>query len=129
VTFFPDQTLQLLHALGVPHPGTVTNLPPQIESLKQTREIELAGFVTATVLPEDARRQLVKLVEYGQPARLVREHVRDRGTDLVVLGTRGRGAVLEALIGSTAKSILQSLACDALVVRGPFERAPRNATS
>jgi nucleotide-binding universal stress UspA family protein len=77
------------------------------------------------VLPEEARRQLVTLVEPGQPAQLVREYVRDRGADLVVLGTRGRGVMLEAFIGSTAKSVLASLPCDALIVRAPLGRAPR----
>jgi nucleotide-binding universal stress UspA family protein len=119
VSFFPDHSLQLLHAFTVPHASKVTDLARQIESFKQTREIELAAFVRATLLPEDAQRRLVRLVECGQPARLVREHVRESGTDLVVLGTRGRGALLEALIGSTAKSILQSLPCDALLVRKP----------
>ena len=76
------------------------------------------------VLPEAARRRLVKLVEPGRPARLVHEYVRDRGADLVVLGTHGRGAMLEALLGSTAKNILLSLHCDALLVPGPLSRAP-----
>jgi nucleotide-binding universal stress UspA family protein len=125
VSFFPDHPLHLLHAFDVPHAGKTTDLPLQIESFKYTRDTELAGFVTSNVLPEDARRKIVRLVEYGQPARLVRDYVRTRGADLVVLGTRGRGSVLEALLGSTAKSILETLPCDALVVRGPFSRAPR----
>jgi nucleotide-binding universal stress UspA family protein len=33
-----------------------------------------------------------------------------------VLGTRGRGAVLQALLGSVAKRILAILPCDALVI-------------
>jgi nucleotide-binding universal stress UspA family protein len=125
VSFFPNQTLNLMHAFEVPHAGKSTDLPLQIESFKYTRDTDLAGFVTAAVLPEDARRRIVRLVEYGQPARLVRDYVRNRGADLVVLGTRGRGTVMEVLLGSTAKSILETLPCDALVVRGPFRRAPR----
>ena len=39
--------------------------------------------------------------------------------DLVVLGTHGRSAVLDVLIGSTAKQILSALSCNALVVRAP----------
>ena len=87
--------------------------------------MELAAFLDSMVLPEEARRRLVTLIEPGGPAHLVREYVRDRGADLVVLGSHGRGAMLEALLGSTAKSILSSLPCDALVVRGPRQRAPR----
>ncbi len=52
------------------------------------------------VLPPEARQRLVTHIELGHPAQLVREYVRDHGADLVVLGTRGRGALLEAIVGS-----------------------------
>jgi hypothetical protein len=125
LSFFPQQTLHLLHAFEIPRSGALSDLHRHIENFKQTHEMELAEFLSSMVLPEDARRRLVRLVELGHPAQLVRDYVRDRGGDLVVLGTHGRGAVLEALLGSTAKSILSSLPCDALVVRGPPGRAPR----
>ena len=38
---------------------------------------------------------------------------------LVVLGTHGRSAFFEVLIGSVAKQIMEELPCDALVVRDP----------
>jgi nucleotide-binding universal stress UspA family protein len=125
LSFFPLQTLHLLHAFQVPYAGTVTDPRQYAEGFRQTYTMEVASFLEAMVLPADARRRLVTLVEEGLPAPLVHDYVRDRGADLVVLGTRGRGAVLEALLGSTAKSILFSLACDALLVRAPLRRPPR----
>lgn len=125
LSFFRSQPLHLLHGFEVPRPVGLSDLQRHVESFRQAHEIELQEFLGSLVLPADARQQLVPFVELGHPAPLVREYVRDRGADLVVLGTRGRGAVLEAFIGSTAKSILSSLACDALVVRAPDSRAPR----
>jgi nucleotide-binding universal stress UspA family protein len=125
LNFFPHQTLHLLHAFEVPYTAAMPDMHRQTAHFKQTHEIELADFLASMVLPEEARRQLVKLVEPGRPAQLVREYVRDRGADLVVLGTRGRGVMLEAFVGSTAKSVLASLPCDALIVRAPLGRAPR----
>jgi nucleotide-binding universal stress UspA family protein len=125
LNFFRHQSLHLMHAFDVPQPVGSAYLHRHIESFRQTHELELNEFLASLVLPVEARQQLVPLVELGHPAQLVREYVRDRGADLVVLGTRGRGAMLEAFVGSTAKSILSSLACDALVVRPPDSRVPR----
>ncbi len=125
LSFFPRQVLHLLHAFDVPHSGVASALDRQVENFRRTHEIELAEFLNSMVMPEEDRVRLIKLIELGRPAALVREYVRDRGADLVVLGTHGRGAMLEALLGSTAKSILSSLPCDALIVRAQSGRAPR----
>jgi nucleotide-binding universal stress UspA family protein len=125
LSFFSDQPLHLLHAFEIPHPGAVSDLERHVETFRQPQEAELRQFLASMVLPEEDRGRIVTHVELGLPAQLVREYVRDRGADLVVLGTRGRGAVMEALLGSTAKSILSSLPCDALVVRAPDGRPPQ----
>ncbi len=38
--------------------------------------------------------------------------------DLVVLGSSGRNAIVEVLVGCTAKSIMHEVPCDTLLVRG-----------
>jgi len=122
--FFPDQTLHLLHAFEPPYAGVIADPHRQAENFRVVHAGDLAAFLDAMALPESARRRLVSLIEPGRPAQLVHEYVRDRGADLVVLGTHGRGATLEALLGSTAKNILRSLPCDALLVPGSLLRAP-----
>jgi len=122
--FFPNQALHLLHAFELPYAGLIDDPDRHAASLRVVHAEELAAFIDKMVLPETARRRLVKLVESGRPAQLVHEYVRDHSADLVVLGTHGRGAMLEALLGSTAKSILLSLHCDALLVPGQLSRAP-----
>jgi nucleotide-binding universal stress UspA family protein len=124
--FFPRQTLFLLHAFEVPYSGVIGDLHRHVEGLRENHARELDAFLDSMVLPQEARRQLVPLVELGQPALLVRQYVRERGADLVVLGTHGRGSMLEALVGSSAKSILASLPCDALVIRGSLPPASRD---
>jgi nucleotide-binding universal stress UspA family protein len=119
INFFSHHTLHVLHAFAIPRAGALSDLHRHVEDFRQTHALELEEFLASVVLPDEARRRLVRLVELGGAPHLVREYVRDRGADLVVLGTHGRGAMLEAFLGSTAKSILSSLPCDALVVRAP----------
>jgi nucleotide-binding universal stress UspA family protein len=83
------------------------------------RAEELREFLSAIFLPDDDRKRIIPMIEPGHPKQIIREYVQMHGGDLVVLGTHGRGAVMEAIVGSTTKSILSTLPCDALVVRGP----------
>jgi len=119
VRFFPVQTLYLLHASEGPYSTLVDDSRLHAERFREIRAEELKGFLSSIFLPEADRKRLVPMIEPGPPQRIIREYIQAQGGDLVVLGTHGRGAVMEAFLGSTAKSILSTLPCDALVVRGP----------
>jgi len=49
---------------------------------------------------------------------LLRDYVEDQEVDLVVLGSSGRNAIIEVLVGCAAKSIMHEVPCDTLLVRG-----------
>lgn len=119
VRFFPSQPLQLLHASEVPYSTLVDHSNPHAERYEAARAEEMREFLASVFLPESDRRRLIPMMEPGHPAQIIRDYVQAHGADLVVLGTQGRGAVMEAFLGSTTKSILATLPCDALVVRGP----------
>lgn len=117
--FFPTQPLYLLHASEAPYSTLADDSRLHAERYRTARAEELREFLASTFLPEDDRRRLIPMIEPGHPQQIIREYVQVHGGDLVVLGTHGRGAVMEAFLGSTTKSILSTLPCDALVVRGP----------
>ena len=117
--FFPRHTLRLLHASEAPYSSLVSDSGRHAESYREIRAEELQTFLASIFLPDEDRARIVPLIEPGPPQQLVREYVQMHGADLVVLGTHGRSAVSEAILGSTAKGILASLPCDALVVSGP----------
>lgn len=116
---FPSQTLRLLHAFEAPYSTLMTDSVDYRKQYRRTIESELQTFLVPPYVPAAERRRIDPLIEFGRPEILIREYVFHSNADLVVLGTHGRGAVFEALIGSTAKSILSMLPCDALVVREP----------
>lgn len=120
--FFPERKLDLFHAYAAPGMGGA----PAPEVLRaQQQEIfaeETARFLAESGIALERTRRFGLIVEEGEPGQLIRQYVRDRGVDLVVLGTQGRGVLADLFLGSTAREILSTLSCDALVVREP--RAP-----
>jgi nucleotide-binding universal stress UspA family protein len=49
------------------------------------------------------------------------EHAATIGASLIVVGTRGRGAVMRVLVGSVAEQIVRHATCDVMVVRGDVD--------
>jgi nucleotide-binding universal stress UspA family protein len=56
-----------------------------------------------------------RIVEGGQARQLLLDHA--RGAQLVVVGSRGRGALGGLLLGSTSQALIQHAPCPVLVVR------------
>src|SRR3546814_14974183 len=54
------------------------------------------------------------VIEDGAPNFLLRDCVRDLDIDLVVLGTRGRNAIFEMIVGRVAKAIMDEGQCGIL---------------
>jgi nucleotide-binding universal stress UspA family protein len=59
----------------------------------------------------------------GDPAQEIVALAAARGTDLVVVGTRGRGGLARLLLGSTARNILVNAHCSVLIVRAVATKA------
>ncbi|MFG1347741.1 universal stress protein [Xanthobacter autotrophicus DSM 431] len=119
IRIFPADPLTVFHAYESPLGG----LAPDSDALRrQWREVALqdcAAFLAAVDAGGAARGRVRSFVEYGAPANVLRQGVRDMGIELLVLGTHGRSALIEMLIGSVAKAILDEVTCDVLIVRDP----------
>lgn len=82
-------------------------------------EHEVRAFLAGVEKTAPGWRQPNVLIEDGSPNFLLRDYVRDKDVDLLVLGTHGRSPFFEIFLGSTAKAIMDDVACDALVIREP----------
>lgn len=111
---FPDTGFTVFHAYEAPLSGVLGDPGDYREAFGEVASAALDTMLKGAGLPPG--RPVDVVVERGNPADLIAHYVRAREADLVVMGTQGRGVFLELLLGSTAKSILADIECDALVV-------------
>jgi len=61
------------------------------------------------------------LVKVGYPSNVILEHAHNGGFDMVVIGTHGHSAIVDAMIGGTARRVLRRCKIPVLAVRLPKE--------
>lgn len=89
--------------------------PPLVESrsYKTEAEAELRQFVEPAILDQIAIQFEIR---QGMPWREIRAAADDLGTDLLVMGTHGRGGFERFILGSVAEKVLHSASCPVLTV-------------
>jgi nucleotide-binding universal stress UspA family protein len=106
----------LVHAYRAPMAGLTDNPHRYRDEFRDVAIRECDAFLDRSEIPGEIRLSFEITVEPGDANRLLRQYVRDRRIQLVVLGTHGQSALFDILVGSTAKEILSSLPCDVMVV-------------
>lgn len=76
----------------------------------------LLRHVVADALGEDATQDVEYRVTFGNPAEAVVELARAFEAPLLVLGSRGRGALRALLFGSVSSDVVSAAPCPVLVV-------------
>lgn len=95
----------------------------EVERLVGTRS-DVLQYVADKILKDAvqvAKKAGVKTVEQvttsGDPATAIVDTARDKGADLIVLGTRGLGGVAGALLGSVSRKVSNLADQNVLIVR------------
>ena len=108
--------IQLLHVYDIPDLASVYELtfPAEVDAgirKVASRKLEdwkkraaAEGIETSTCL------------EFGRPSRAIVEHARESKSDLIVIGTRGLGALKQLLLGSVAERTIRTAPCTVLTV-------------
>ena len=104
-------TVHVLHVreLVYARATVVGDTPAEAERLVAEVVEELKGAGVAA-------EGVVRTATFG-PARAILEHARDLDASMIVLGSRGLGALGGLLLGSVAHKIIQLATCPILVVR------------
>ena len=58
-----------------------------------------------------------KLLERGNPAKIIVETAGDEGVDLIILGNRGTGGIVTWMLGSTSRNVVEACTVPVLVVK------------
>lgn len=115
---FPKADIVLLHGYDFPFAGFRDK--EEFRERRSAMEAEFgAEFLAATPIEEAQRKRIRLLIERGNPERLIWEYVRHQEVDLTVIGSHGRGALFDMVIGSMTKRLLESAAGDLLIVVDP----------
>lgn len=116
---FPDAALTLLHGFDVPYLGLRdSGRDASIAQADAQARQESERFLAQVRLPA-SDKPVRTVIEHGDPAYLARLYARQYPTDLVVLGSHGRSALYDIVIGSVARRILELAPIDTLIVRDP----------
>jgi nucleotide-binding universal stress UspA family protein len=57
-------------------------------------------------------------VHVGRPDQVIVERAAERGADLIVMGSQGRGGLERLLLGSVSERVIGQAACPVMVVKG-----------
>ena len=83
---------------------------------KKSIEDQLAQLESRLAAPG---RAVDGIVPFDRPASAIVDEARRMGADLVVVGSRGRGALASTLLGSVAAEVVDHSPCPVLVARAP----------
>jgi nucleotide-binding universal stress UspA family protein len=104
--------------VDVVRPGLQADRPPPHELSARDRKPLDDALALAAEADVDARAELLR----GDPVDEIVAFADSFEADLIVVGSRGHGALASALLGSVSRGILSETRRPVLVVRGAAER-------
>jgi nucleotide-binding universal stress UspA family protein len=118
----PAAAIDVVHVLAPPSSVYVAvdaylglRLPQVPDAVRAQADEQLSLLVSS--LPA-GRAQIERLIEVGDPAAVIVRLAVERRADLIVIGTRARQGLAEALLGSVAHRVIGCAPCPVLTLRG-----------
>ena len=102
-------------------PDFLSSLPPVAEGYFPPNLAEIQEKHARTqcekALAEAGLAQARVLLLHGSPAHEITSAAAKENSDLIIVGTHGRGAIAHLLLGSVAERVVRSAPCPVLTVR------------
>jgi nucleotide-binding universal stress UspA family protein len=119
----PERVL-LLHTISIPqlaYPGTGMSVGHDFsEAAEQALRREGSRILekAASLLPAECG-QVSQHLEIGTPASIILSMVQQHSVDLIIMGSRGLGAVQEHVLGSVSHRVATHAPCHVLLIKAP----------
>ncbi|MDO3413207.1 universal stress protein [Saccharibacillus sp. CPCC 101409] len=114
----PGAALEVLHIYDYPRFFVGDGIAPVPGSVNK----EFFDLAEQTV--EEARRRIAEAgvearieMRQGAPAVLILEYAKELGADVIVIGSRGLGAIREFVLGSVSHNVVQHSEIPVLIVK------------
>jgi len=95
------------------------DVPGELDAERHAAETELERAFSEA-FPDGVPSEIEKRLVEGDAAEALLEE--GAAADLVVVGSRGRGGLASALLGSVSHHVINHAACPVVVVKAPGER-------
>jgi nucleotide-binding universal stress UspA family protein len=135
----PEAELALAHAIAMaqvyrarlalvavvaPPPPLAWQAPGGMQALHDSEQADLDARLHAAAdrVPDDL--SITTRLLDGDPAREILRAARDGGHDAIVLGSRGRGRVSAALLGSVSNRVMHDAGVPVIVIHAPRHDGP-----
>jgi nucleotide-binding universal stress UspA family protein len=120
----PAKQVTMLHAVEVPKPGYPMIMPQVAEdlyrsiekSMREQGETLLKSVIS--LVPKDTGPVCTRL-EVGEAAEVIVAVAERDHADLILMGSHGRGAITEIVLGSVSHRVVAHAPCPVLVVNRP----------
>jgi nucleotide-binding universal stress UspA family protein len=110
--------------LSVSDAGLWERLPPLIEDAKQTAKALVEAATEKLDLPG---HEVFSDIQLGYPKKAIPDFARDWKADLVMVGSRGQGALSRFFLGSVAQAVLRYAPCSVEIVRPALLDSPASS--
>ncbi|WP_018753685.1 universal stress protein [Paenibacillus sanguinis] len=114
----PGTQLQVLHAYDYPRLYVAEGFAPVPASINK----EVYELAEQIVLEAEQRLEAagaapnVSMVQ-GSPAETILDYAKERGVDLIVIGSRGLGGIRQFVLGSVSHNVVQHAEVPVLIVK------------
>lgn len=119
LAWFQPERLTVVHGYAPPPAKKGEDQAAHSRHHRSAVAKECNAFLADLPLADQLRQELTVVLEEAYPGDLLRDHVQEHPSDLVVVASHGQSALRDIVLGSTAKEILSAVPCDTLLVRAP----------